>query len=170
MHIRPAELKDIPQLTVLGRQLLDLHVEFDSQYYQLEETFGDLFGTWIKEQISGPFQFLFVAEETAGNSDINLPSSSPVLTGFISGFIKSLFPWFRTKTVGHISYLIIDPNYRQKGIGKLLEAQACEWFKSKNISYVEVYVEEKNAIGQGAWSAYGFLPFKKFLRKRLQLP
>jgi GNAT superfamily N-acetyltransferase len=49
------------------------------------------------------------------------------------------------------------------GIGKTLMAAAEDWFKQKNITYLEVYVEEKNGIGQQAWSSYGFQPFKKFL-------
>jgi GNAT superfamily N-acetyltransferase len=89
------------------------------------------------------------------------------MIGFISGFIKALYPWFCTKTVGHISYLIIEPDYRSKGIGGLLEKGALSWFKSKNISYVEVYTDEINSPGVAAWSSYGYLPFKKFLRKKI---
>ena len=158
MHIRSATLEDIPQIVKLGRKLWELHITFDSDYYQLEDSFEELFGSWVKEQLSRPNQFIFVAED--GNSEDKI-------VGFISGFIKALYPWFRTKRVGHISYLIITPEYRAKGIGNLLEKAAISWFKSKGISYVEVYVEEMNTIGVKAWHSYGFLPFKKFLRKKI---
>lgn len=157
MRIRPANLDDVTQLVKLGKDLLNLHTEFDINYYQLEENFDESFGAWVKNQINSNYQFLIVAQnETDGQ-----------IAGFISGFIKSLFPWFKTKSVGHISYMIINPKFQRQGIGKLLENTAKEWFKSKNISYLELYVEEKNEIGKIAWNKYGFLPFKKFLQKKI---
>ena len=158
MHIRPAKIEDLPSLIQLGKHLLELHSEFDYDYYQLTENFDELFGSWIKNQLNQPNQFILVAQ----TQDIPVK-----IIGFISGFLKSLYPWFRTKTVGHISYLVVDKESRQKGIGKLLEEEARNWFKSKNISYIEVYVDEKNSPGSLAWSEYGFLPFKKFLRKKI---
>jgi hypothetical protein len=102
MHVRPAEPKDIPQLVNLGRQLFDLHLEFDGAYYQTEDNFAEHFSEWIKNQIANPSALLLIAENETDQS----------IAGFISGFMKSLYPWFKTKTVGHISYLIIRPEFR----------------------------------------------------------
>lgn len=157
MHVRPAELKDIPQLVNLGKQLFDLHLEFDSAYYQIEDNFSEHFDEWIKNQIANPSSLLLIAENETDQS----------IAGFISGFMKSLYPWFKTKTVGHISYLIIDPKFRKLGVGKMLMTAAENWFKQKNITYIEVYVEEKNSIGQYVWFSYGFVSFKKFLQKKI---
>ncbi|MBI4990741.1 GNAT family N-acetyltransferase [Candidatus Gottesmanbacteria bacterium] len=151
-------LDDIPSLLRLGRQIFLTHQNFDYTYYELEGNFDELFTNWIKQHINQPQQFILVAIES---------EESPDIVGFISGFLKALYPWFKTKTVGHISYLVVDPQFRQKGVGKLLEQEAREWFKNKNIAYIEVYVDEKNAIGQEVWNSYGFLPFKKFLRKKI---
>lgn len=155
MLIRQACLSDTPQITSLGRELLNLHFGFDSVYYQLEENFADSFSNWVKNQIDTSHYFLLVAEE---NNKI---------IGFISGFLKSLYPWFHTKAVGHISYLIVKPESRQKGIARLLEEAARQWFKEKNVSYVEVYVDEQNSVAQKTWHSLGFSPFKKFLRKTI---
>lgn len=157
MHIREANPEDVSQLVKLGKNLLTLHTDYNFDYYRLEEKFDELFGNWVKDQLNHPYQFIIVAQN---------PSDGKI-AGFISGFIKSLYPWFKTKSVGHISYMIIDDNFRQKGVGKLLEAAAASWFKNKNISYLELYVEEKNETGKIAWDKYGFLPFKKFLQKKI---
>lgn len=156
MHIRPAITEDIPQLIKLGRNLLDLHATWDNEYYLLEEDFDISFANWLKDQLIYPNQFILVATD-----------EQTIIMGFISGFIKALFPWFKTKTVGHISYLVIDQSFRQKGIGKLLEQEAINWFKSRNVPYVEVYVDELNNVGRIAWDKYGFGSFKKFLRKKI---
>lgn len=157
MHIRLAQIEDLPQIVLLGRSLLDLHKEYDNDYYQLEENFDGLFGNWVRGQLNNLSQFIIVAQNSTDNK----------ISGFISGFVKPLFPWFKTKSVGHISYLVIDESYQKQGVGKLLEDAARNWFVEKNIHFLELYVDEKNPIGQKAWSSYGFLPFKKFLRKKI---
>lgn len=159
MHIRLAQLPDAPEIIRLGKELLNLHTEYDFDYYHLEDNFDELFTVWVKDQLNHPYQFIYVAQNPSDNK----------IVGFISGFVKYLYPWFKTKSVGHISYMIIDTNFRRKGVGKLLEDAALGWFKTKNISYVELYVEEKNQPGKNAWDKYGFLPFKKFLRKKIPL-
>lgn len=165
MHIRPGENRDIPQIIKLGRQLWELHTSFDPNYYALEESFDVLFEAWVKDQLSSAYQFLNVAENIIIPQELNGQIQESRIIGFVAGFLKPLFPWFKTKMVGHVSYLIIDPVYRRQKVGKALIGSAEVWFNSKNITYVELYVEEKNTVGQSAWNNYGFGPFKRFLRK-----
>ena len=167
MHIRPAEPRDIPQIVKLGRQLWELHITFDHNYYLLEENFDIQFEAWVKDQLFSAYQFLHVAEDIQIPTPINGQIQENVITGFVAGFLKPLFPWFKTKMVGHISYLIIDPKFRRQKIGKILTESADKWFKEKNVTYVELYVEEKNTVVQSAWNNYGFGPFKRFLRKTI---
>lgn len=155
MHIRPATTNDITDIAILGKQIFKQHLEFDNLYYEYSENFDTLFRDWIKVTLLSPEQFIFVAEDT----------DTGKISGFISGFVKLLYPWFKLKSVGHISYLIIDQKQRGKGVGKSLEETALNWFKEKNIRYIELYVEEKNETGLSAWYSYGYKPFKKFLRK-----
>lgn len=155
MIIREADFQDIDQVTILGKDLLDLHATFDWTYYTLEENFSPLFSDWVRNQLHSPHQVMYVAE------------LENQVIGFISGFIKSLYPWFKVKKVGHVSYLAIAPTFRKQHIGKQLEQKLYVWFKEKNVEYVEVYTDEKNGIGGSAWTSYGYLPFKKYLRKKI---
>ncbi|HJX02195.1 MAG TPA: GNAT family N-acetyltransferase [Candidatus Humimicrobiaceae bacterium] len=156
MYVRSAELKDIPELVRLGKTLFDQHILYDGEYYTLEENFEEHFGRWLNQLITDNFQFLYVAQTSEGE-----------ITGFISGFVKNLFSWFVIKKVGHISFLIVKDIYRQKKIGTMLENTASDWFRKQGIKYIETYVDEKNSIAQQAWTSYGFLSFKKFIRKNL---
>ncbi|OGG26621.1 hypothetical protein A2960_00420 [Candidatus Gottesmanbacteria bacterium RIFCSPLOWO2_01_FULL_39_12b] len=157
MHIRLAQHQDIPKIVSLGKNLFELHHGFDNDYYALEDNFEEFFSDWVRQQLSFSNNILLVAQE---NNEI---------VGFISGFIKSLYPWFRVKNVGHIAFLAVSQNYRRKGVGKKLEIELTNRFHAKNIRYIEVYVEEKNTIAQFAWNNYGFGSFKKFLRKTVSL-
>lgn len=155
MDIRPATLSDIDLLSDLINLIICQHIGFDQGYYQTNNEKEKHIMNWIKDCLSSNVKFIFVAEE---NSKI---------VGFISGYIKPLLPWFSQKYVGHISYLIIKPNLRRKGVGKLLKNEAICWFKNRNIAYVEVFVNEKNQIGINAWLSYGFTSFNKLLRHKI---
>lgn len=162
MNIRTAQITDTEQLTYLGKQLLDIHYDFDPDYYAMENNFREQFTLWIREQIGNAYTFLLVAENEKSDTD-----GLPKIAGFISGFIKPLYHWFKIKSVGHISYLIVHPKYRRSGIAKKLEEAAVDWFHDKQVRYIELYVEEKNFTGLTVWNNLGYKPFKKFLRKKI---
>lgn len=163
MIIRRAEEKDIPPITKLGEGLTSLHLEFDPDYYVYDrEGFSTSFSQWLASQIPLSSSLLLVAEENdqpAGRQGN--------IVGFMSGFIKYLFPWYSIKRVGHISFTFIDKNFRGQGIGSKLLEEAISWFKSQNLSYVELYANEKNFPGLTFWKSHGFADFQKFLRKKI---
>ena len=166
MHIRKAEFQDIDKITRLGMDLIFLHTEFEKDYYLLEENADMYFQSWVKSQLNSPSSFILVAEtDPDDNQQGNFTQGEKQVVGLISGFIKYLFPWFKVKKVGHISFMIVNPSYRQKGVGKMLESEAKKWFRSENIGFVELYVDEKNSVGNKVWQNLGFLPFKNFLKK-----
>ena len=163
MLIRKAETSDLSLLVYLIKMLLSLHLNFDPDYYQLEDGIEITLRNWLINYLDSQNQFIFVAETESITSYKNQSN----LAGFICGYLKNLYPWFKTKSVGHISYLIVDPQFQRRGIGRFLENKAIEWFKAKSVNYVEVYVDEKNSFGYQAWNKYGYLPFKKFLKKKI---
>ena len=155
MNIRPAIDTDFPLLVRLGKLLFEQHRVQDAEYYKMEEEFDSHFSRWLTEQITIPNRFVFTATEEDS------------IRGFISGYVKYLFPWLKIKSVGHISFLVIDPVCQRKGIGRKLLDHAEQWFAVRNLHYVELYVEESNLSGLSAWDTYGFSNFKKFLRKNI---
>lgn len=161
MHIRKAQNSDVDKITQLGLHLLHLHNGFDETYYDLEENTIIHFKNWVLSQINSQNSFILVAYT------INQYNNQHNIVGFISGFIKYLFPWFKIKKVGHISFMVVDPASRRSGIGRTLEKEAVNLFKTEGVEYVELYVDEINIQGVKAWNSYGYLPFKKFLRKKI---
>lgn len=161
IHIRSADTDDIGPIIDLGQQLLYLHQTFDPDYYILEEDFRQKFSDWVKYQLNSPNQFIIIAENEVNSSE------HKKIVGFISGYLKSLFPWFKTKNVGHISFLVIDQKFLRQGIAKQLEQAAHSWFNERNIRYIECFSHEKNTTGNLVWNNFGYKPFHKFLRKKI---
>lgn len=159
MIIRPAEINDLPEIVNLLEQLLLLHQKIDPEYYIYEENYSAYLNTWAEQQLNSQTQFITVAaEERMGKV---------IIVGFIAGYIKYLFPWFKVKSVGHISFLTILPDFQRNGVGRKLEEEAKKWFLSKNLKFIEVYSNEKNIPGMSAWQAFEYLPFNKFFRKKI---
>lgn len=156
MVINSAIPSDIPLLAQFGSDLTQLHFEFDPEYYTFDQQgFPESFADWLKGQINLPTALILVAKEDGK------------VIGFLSGFVKYLFPWFNIKRVGHISFMFIDEEYRRKGVGKNLLAAAKEWFSDQGLKYVELYVNERNDRGISFWKSMGFEDFQKFLRMKL---
>lgn len=156
MQITKATSQDIPLITSFGKKLIRLHSEIDREYYTFDEAgFDRSFSEWLNNQIFTPSSLTLVAKDDKR------------IIGFLSGFVKYLFPWFNIKKVGHISFMFIDENYRRKGVGKQLINEAKAWFKNQGLSYIELYVNEGNSNGLSFWKSVGFLDFQKFLRMRV---
>jgi len=159
MRIRPAQTEDTASIINLGHCLISEHQKLDLFHYQVEEDFSGLFSNWVRDTMANLNHFIIVAENEEDESKI---------IGFISGFIKVLYPWFKQKYIGHISFLVVDPAFRNKNIGDLLEKKACGWFRQRNLKTIELFVDTNNFLGNQAWKSYGFIPAKKLLRKIIQ--
>lgn len=156
--IGPAEIFDIDEIVSLSCQLFEKHRDLDPEYYQSEADYSAKIRNWAGQQLNSPSQFLLVAKEDGKNKKVR---------GFISGYIKNLFPWFKIKSVGHISFLAVYPEFQKKGVGGMLNEAAEKWFSDKKQKYIEVYTNEDNSAGIAAWKTYGYLPFNKFLKKKI---
>ena len=159
MIIRSVEINDLSDIVNLLSLLMTMHQEIDEEYFKTEEDVQAYLKQWAERHLNSSSQFLLVAEETQ--------EKKKKIVGFIAGYIKYLFPWFKIKSVGHISFLTILPDFQRRGVGRKLEEEAKKWFEAKNVKYVEVYSNEKNAPGMSAWQAYEYLPFNKFFRKKI---
>lgn len=155
--IRQGTINDLDNIVELSAQLFEKHYKIDPEYFEPESDYTAKMRIWAEQQTTSANLFLSVAFDDQNKK----------ICGFISGFIKYLFPWYKIKSVGHISFLAVYPEFQNMGIGKQLESSARQWFIERNIKYIEVYTNEKNTEGVAAWMAYGYTPFNKFLQKKI---
>jgi len=158
IEIYPAETNDIADIVNLSCRLFEIHRNIDPEYYQASADYNAKIRTWAEQQVNSPSQFLLVARD----------SQSKKAVGFISGYIKFLFPWYKIKSVGHISFLSVDPEWQKKGIGKQLNYEAEKWFSERGRKYIEVFANIENSAGVAAWKKYGYLTFNKMFRKKIR--
>ena len=100
-----------------------------------------------------------------GNVAVFVAEADGKIVGFVSGEIKKTGSF--TEKIGHYNDCYVTKRYRRKGISKKLTKAMLEWFKSKKIRYVELFVRSKNKTGIKTWKSFGFNEIGKFMRKRL---
>jgi len=71
------------------------------------------------------------------------------------------------KKIGYISGAYVLPEFRGKGIMKLLEILAIDFFKQSGLKYVEVNFLSRNIIANKSWKSMGYKTFREQARKEI---
>ena len=89
--------------------------------------------------------------------------------GFILGQIKeNIFPFSNIPKVGYLLGAYIKKEHRNKGIMGLLENKLMDFFKTKNIDYVDLNVLSENKSGKKSWEKLGYSTFREQMRKKIK--
>ncbi len=97
---------------------------------------------------------------------IAVSNNKPI--GFISGIVTNCFlPISKIVKIGYISGAFVSSSYRNKGIMRRLEEHIVNFFKEKNIKYLELNVISKNIVGKKCWNKLGYNKFREQLRKKI---
>ena len=78
------------------------------------------------------------------------------IIGYITFYIKTQPNFWIVKKIGDISGLMVNKNYRNKGIGTKLIKVAIEYFRNNGIKYYEVFTSINNKDGISLYKKCGF--------------
>ena len=151
MKIRKANKKDIEQILKLNLQLFDYHAKID-KYYKTGKESNKEFEKHLREIISKRNYRITVAEEGGK------------ICGFNVGHIGKPKAYAKPKKIGMLSTAFVCKEYRRAGIGKLMFDDFINWCRKNKIKNIELSVDSRNEIGNGAWKKFGFKDFMKRMR------
>lgn len=142
MHIRTYRSADLDALRRLTMEAFD-GVSVDQN---LERRFGLIHGhdwRWriarqIDDDVAAHAEGIFIAED-----------DSRVL-GFVSTRVDT------EAGIGHIPHLVVAAGLRGQGLGRRLIGHALDYFRSLDLTYVQIETLDQNAIGQHLFPACGF--------------
>ncbi len=78
------------------------------------------------------------------------------MVGFVSGELREGSPTFQPKTWASVDDVFVDPNHRNRGIGRALIASVEGWARRKGASGVSLQVAAANARGRKFYEDLGF--------------
>lgn len=147
MKIRKAKIKDIPKITKLWKNLMDLHTEkfgYDHEMFRLRKNNVALYRKFIKKCIRAKNTLVLVVE--ADNK----------IVGYINTTIKSLPQIYVHNKEAYVLGLFISQEYRKKGLGKKLLEETEKWAKRKGVFAISLRVVTENKPAFQAYKKLGF--------------
>jgi ribosomal protein S18 acetylase RimI-like enzyme len=143
--IRPATLKDVGAIGRLGALLVREHHDFDPQRFiaataQTEKRYGSFLGTQLEE----PNIVILVAERDGK------------VIGYTYSGVEGIDYMSLRAPAGVIYDIVVDPDYRQQGVGRILIDATLEALKSKGSPRVVLSTAERNAAAQRLFDRAGF--------------
>ena len=159
--IRKANLKDVPELAALWKELMRHHLGLcrkGTADYELREIRLDgerIWSAWIRKNIRSRDSLVLVAEDEGS------------VVGYSLNFIKPNIKVFKIRKLGHMSDLYVKKGYRNKGIGSSLMYEASSWFNKMGIRHLSIAYHSCNPDAGRLYEENGFLPFHTEMRKRI---
>jgi len=143
--IRPATSADMPAVGRLGALLVREHHDFDPQRFiaampGTEKGYGSYLGTQLEE----PKVVILVAERDGK------------VIGYTYSGVEGTDYMALRGPAGEMYDIVVDPDYRQQGVGRLLVDATLGALKSKGVPRVVLSTAEKNAAAQRLFDRAGF--------------
>ena len=150
VNVREAEEKDIVEIVALWKDFMVMLPQINPHYWKTIDG-ADAFSIYLSNNLVSSDVLVTVAEKNEVG-----------LVGFSLALVEILPEWFGSEQIGLIRYQSVSKKFRGKGVGHAMTNYIIEWFRSKSISRIEVYVL-KGLPASEYWSQIGF---KEFMDRR----
>jgi len=154
IKIIEAKKKDINSIVKMAKEMADFHRKIDDYYKSGKEHEKRLRALALKSFGKRNIKALIAKDKNK-------------ILGYGVASIEKPRDYVRHKKIGYIKGLYVKEAYRGRGVGKQIFNKFLEWFKSRNIKYIELSVDSRNKIGISVWKKYGFFEYQKKMRMDL---
>jgi GNAT superfamily N-acetyltransferase len=141
--IRPGRREDAAEAARLWMQSAEEHTGHD-RIYATAPGAGRVMRRFLADLTASSHSFLFVAE------------SDGRTVGFISGELREGSPTFRQKTWASVDDVFVEPEHRNRGMGRALLESVEAWAKERNADGISLQVAAANERGRKFYGELGF--------------
>jgi ribosomal protein S18 acetylase RimI-like enzyme len=143
--IRPAAPADLPAVGRLGALLVRTHHDFDPQrFLAARPGTPEGYASFISTQLEDPDKSVLVADD---NGDV---------IGYAYAAIEGYDYMALRGPAGVLHDVIVDPEHRGRGVGRLLLGAMLEFFRSREVPRVVLSTAERNEAAQRLFASTGF--------------
>jgi hypothetical protein len=142
LTVRPANIKDLPDLTRLWHEKMILQQQFD-RHFTLMRDAKVVWAVAVAEWI------------TNSACSVQIASQADIVVGYAIGWIRPGPPGISPSHIGWIEEMVVDAHSPHGGVGKSLLAALKEWFREREIQNVIAAVPRLSAVEQAFWLAQG---------------
>jgi ribosomal protein S18 acetylase RimI-like enzyme len=141
--IRPGRREDAAEAARLWMQSAEEHTSHD-RVYETAPGAEKTMRRFLAEVANSGYSFLFVA--VAGDQTV----------GFISGELRQGSPTFLPKTWASVDDVFVEPEYRNRGMGRALLQSVRAWAQERGADGISLQVAAANSRGRKFYEKLGF--------------
>lgn len=156
VSIQKIAAQDVDLVLPLVKSMLNYQATLDASYLK---SFDEIGSDNVRDHMIN-----LLRDE---NTQILCAKNDGKVLGYVLCRVDLASPVSRPGKIGKVIDVFVISEERGKGIGIALLNAAVEWFKSENISRVELDVYSKNADAVSTWQKSGFQEFRKTMYKEL---
>ncbi|MBZ0308253.1 MAG: GNAT family N-acetyltransferase [Anaerolineae bacterium] len=150
-NVRQAKASDIEELQRLWKERSEVYIK-DPRIKMTAEIWCQAILSWLPRE----------------DVRVLVADRNEQLIGYIIGWTRENLPGLTPAYYGLVSELSVDGHCKQGGVGTALLAELKVWFKSKNLTTVEIRVPHLQAIEQAFWRANGASDYYDHMWYRLE--
>jgi ribosomal protein S18 acetylase RimI-like enzyme len=141
--IRPGRKEDAAETARLWMRSAEEHTAHD-RVYQTAPGAEKTMRRFLADVANSGYSFLFVV--AAGDRTV----------GFISGELRQGSPTFLPKTWASVDDVFVEPEYRNRGMGRALLQSVQSWAKDRGADGISLQVAAANSRGRKFYEDLGF--------------
>ena len=141
--IRPGRKEDAAETARLWMRSAEEHTAHD-RVYQTAPGAEKTMRRFLADVANSGYSFLFVV--AAGDRTV----------GFISGELRQGSPTFLPKTWASVDDVFVEPEYRNRGMGRALIQSVQSWAKERDADGISLQVAAANSRGRKFYEDLGF--------------
>ncbi len=153
--VREALRRDVPALMALWNEMMEFHSGIDPRF--------KISGNYHRE-----LERHFVESMRSGVSRLFVMELEGKIVGYILGELHQRKPIYPAGNYGFISDLCVSSEYRRRGFGRKLVEELMQWFESRKVNSIELFLLEANPTSTAFWSTLGFGNYLRLVRKDLK--
>jgi ribosomal protein S18 acetylase RimI-like enzyme len=153
MKIRRAVTNDLPIILELIMQLRRIENSFSKRISCNKKT-KSFFEKILPKLLGDKDHVLFVAEDKK-------------IVGLVFGWKENIHPIYKNEFVGYIADVVVNENYRGKGVGKKLVNALEKEFKKMGLKETKLLVLKNNKKVYSLWKKIGYEELYVEMRKDL---
>ena len=146
VQIRRAKSRDMAFIVELWKQLSEEHARLDERYALRSEA-EIVWARWAGQRLRDEASIVLVAE------------SGSECVGYLLGHTDEAQPIFEQRSYATIRDLFVAPEFRRKGTGSKLLAEALAFFKSREAGHIRLNVLVKDKAARAFYEKHGFGDF-----------
>jgi len=144
IEIRPlAKSDNLDDLIELSQAFFEEYEPFHADFFKIDQLRDDDVISYFNKWIEHPDGETFIAFD------------SNKIVAYITVYVSSQPGYWKVKQVGNISGLMVQKDYRRKGIARRLLEQSVIFFKQKDVRYFTVYTSSENYIALRFYKKHG---------------